>query len=510
MPENIGVSTMEESHIAPLITVELDPKRSEKGVNPKQIELYNRVMLCFNNCLRLYELTKEVQTATKPTDIVRLKKELTAIRKTVRADDRRFHYGGGIRGGKTVIDVFLIYMAARIFPESRWLIVRKAFPDLQRSVIQTFEGMIGQNHSGTWRQSRDYYYYELSNKSRIIFMAENYTQDKNFTRFLGLEINGVLFEQIEEITEKGYNMICSRLASWKRFKGAEPPALVLTNFNPTYGWVKTKIDDPGMKGELPEREYFIEALAADNPHNTDEQHENWQKLDPETYARMILGKRDVEVIGAFLYGFDKNRNVGFDLKIDINYSIYLSFDFNVDPMTCLVMQTDYENFIHVIREIRIPNSDTYEMCATIKPLIEGLEHLVIVTGDASGKNRQSAAYGHANQYQIIMQELELSSNQFRILEVNPSISDSRTFCNSVITKFPSVLVNHECEWLIKDLMFVTASTDINGDICIQKGGQNIHLTIDNKHLGHLMDCFRYCLHIMLPKWFITTKKAITS
>ncbi|HUN04012.1 MAG TPA: phage terminase large subunit [Niabella sp.] len=476
----------------------LDPNNKEgKDVNPKQIEFYNAVMTCVGRIVSAFNLKQQGKSDPVLEDLIS-------------SDHRYFFYGGSIRGGKTYICVTIIVLLCLMFPKSRWLVVRKSFPDLERTVVETFKKILGTSPNGKWNHSPSNFYFQMKNGSTVMFMAENYTQDKNFTRFLGLEINGVLFEQIEEITEAGYDMICSRLGSWKGYSGVEPPAFVLANFNPTYSWVKKRIDDPGMKGGLPKGHYFLEALSTDNPFKSEEQWRAWQNLDPETYSRMILGEREIEVKGAFLYGFNPSRNTGYDLKIDTNYSIYLSFDFNVDPMTCLVMQTDYENFIHVIREIRIPNSDTYEMCTMIKPLIEGLEHLVIVTGDASGKNRQSAAYGHANQYQIIMQELELSSNQFKILEVNPSISDSRTFCNSVITKFPSVLVNHECEWLIKDLMFVTASTDINGDICIQKGGQNIHLNIDNKHLGHLMDCFRYCLHIMLPKWFITTKKAITS
>ena len=125
--------------------------------------------------------------------------------------------------------------------------------------------------------------------------------------------------------------------------------------------------------------------------------------------------------------------------------------------------------------------------------IQGRSPTVKVTGDASGKNRISGARGHINQYQIIKEQLNLSWEQFQVPTVNPLIADSRTFCNAILYRLPSLRINASCEHLIKDLMFVLVDSNRQGDIEIKKTGMNPFLGVDNKTLGHLSDCFRYLL-----------------
>lgn len=145
------------------------------------------------------------------------------------------------------------------------------------------------------------------------------------------------------------------------------------------------------------------------------------------------------------------------------------------------------------------------MCEEIKPWIEGREHMVFITGDASGKNRIAGARGHVNHYQIIQEELRLKNNQFQLFQSNPHISDSRVFCNSLFQKFPSILMDASMVHSIKDLKFVQVGLDNDGDIKIKKKGTNPYLQVDNETLGHLLDCIRYGLHATLAKWITIPK-----
>lgn len=170
-------------------------------------------------------------------------------------------------------------------------------------------------------------------------------------------------------------------------------------------------------------------------------------------------------------------------------------------MTCLLIQTDGFRWSKVIKEYRIENSDTYEMCRVIKEDIGHMMHMVTVTGDASGKNRLSGTRGHINHYNIIMSELGLGLSQFKVPTVNPGISESRVFINSLLSRLPELFVDEEkCPYLVKDLRFCLADTDSQGKIMIQKTGKNKHAGMDNSQMGHLLDCFRYGHHAAFINW----------
>lgn len=399
-------------------------------------------------------------------------------------------YGGGIRGGKTFGALAILIILCKAFPKSRWGVVRKSMPAIQNAINST-KKVIANSPNVYWKLGQKESFVQFDNGSRIYFLAENYAQDKQHTKFLGMEMNGFLFEQLEEITEAGFNMIKSRAGSWYNVTGAMPPPLILTNFNPTFGWVKKYIYDSWRKGELKWYQKYFPALAKDNPFVTPEQWRMWSTLDADTKARMIDGEWDIEVKKAFLHSFKADRHVKRNIEVNWNDYIYLSFDFNVDPMTCVLFQTDGRTYFRVPLSWKEANSDTYALCRKIKPLIQGKEHLVRVTGDASGKNRISGTDGAINQYQIIQQELGLKTTQFILPKFNPPISDRRVLSNSVIEHIDDFCIDERNEALIKDCQFTTVSHDVNGDLAIDKKGINEYTGEDNRLMGHLMDCLTY-------------------
>jgi hypothetical protein len=151
---------------------------------------------------------------------------------------------------------------------------------------------------------------------------------------------------------------------------------------------------------------------------------------------------------------------------------------NVDPITCLVKQTDFKNWIRYHKEYRLENSNIYELCARIREDFEG--YYFYVTGDASGMNSSAMVRDNLNYYMIIMQELKLQKTQMKVPSANPLISNNRPLVNSVLEKFPSVVFDIDgCKYTIEDLIY--CEVDRNGDIDKKK----------DKHKTHLLDCFRY-------------------
>src|SRR5262245_2525619 len=110
--------------------------------------------------------------------------------------------GGGIRGTKTIACLALFVTLCRIFPRSRWAVVRKDLPTIRRNVLPSMEkirlwagGFVGELNQSNWT-------YTCANGSQILLFAEQFTQDPELERWKGLEVNGFDLEEASELNEK--------------------------------------------------------------------------------------------------------------------------------------------------------------------------------------------------------------------------------------------------------------------------------------------------------------------
>jgi hypothetical protein len=217
-----------------------------------------------------------------------------------------------------------------------------------------------------------------------------------------------------------------------------------------------------------------------NPHiSRDELEETEKQLDYITWNQEYLANAISSADKPFMYCFE-DRHIA-PVELNPKDTIYLSFDFNVDPITCIVAQLG-ANFIHITHEIRLRNSNLYELCEHIRnsEWYHPHSHLII-TGDASGSARHVTAKANQNNYSIIREQLHLGIQQVRVPKVNPPISESRTLCNSILAKHPNVFINSRCKYLIEDMRYV----QVKDDGSIDKAADS--------HRAHLIDCFRYLL-----------------
>lgn len=468
------------------VTVDLNPNSPRHNV--KQRAYFDEVMRAV---ARVQTLNK-IQAGQLPEDL--------GLRRQVETDNRIFLYGGAVSGGKTVITCTILILLCKAFPGSRWHVIRKDFTDLERTAKETLNRII-EGSGISWKRTRSDEYLEWPNGSRIYLMAENFAKDKDLNRFKGLETNGFLLEQMEELQRATFYKAIERAGRWAGVKGGMPPPLILGTFNPTWGWLKKEIHDKWKAGELRSPYHYQQALPSDNPWNTSEQWRAWQNLDPESYDRFIRGNWEIKVEGAFFHAFNDGHI--YDELPEPRYGVtyLLSFDFNVDPMTATLHVTDEQTFFYTIREWRQPNSDIYRMCEAIREDIDpALMWMLTITGDASGKNRMAGVRSSLNMYEIIAAELGLDFESFAIPSHNPLISESRAFCNAIIHRIDFRIHGKNCPHTINDLRFTECHINSEGQIAIKKVGQNKYMGIDNKLMGHLADTERYALHIAFREW----------
>lgn len=398
---------------------------------------------------------------------------------------RNLHYGGAIRGGKTFVSLTGFGVLCKMFPGSRWHVIRADFPALQATAIPSMEKILAGTFNWKWnRDKSNFFVYNQKSDSKIFFKGENYERDPEGLDFLGLETNGFLFEQIEEIRQSTYQMGQSRAGSW--YIDKMPMPLMLDTFNPTQSWIKKMVYDPWSKDELKPPHFFMNAKPTDNAFVTQEQFKAWGNMAERYQKQYIDGDwtdfSNQDNLWAFAFNFKKH--VG---KIEYNPKqiTYLSFDFNRNPICCGVIQW-YNGQIKVVKAFKLNNSDIYKLCDQINATYPNATFMV--TGDASGNNGSAMVKDNANYYRIIKQKLNLSDSQIRVPKANPHLDENQVLVNSILTNYSCIFDEENAQPLIFDCMNVKMLP--SGQI--DKGDRN-----DPTMQADSIDWLRYWMNVFM-------------
>ena len=249
-------------------------------------------------------------------------------------------------------------------------------------------------------------------------------------------------------------------------------------FGSTYFKKLTKLNDPQWASHTftTYDNPFIDPKEIDDARN---------QLDEATFRCEFLAEDVTLAVNKFIYNFDRNKHVEKDLQILPNLPILLSFDFNTEPITCLVGQCEGLQKVRILDEYRLMNSDIEELCERI--LSDYPDKMLIVTGDASGQNR-TALKRDLNYYKEIKRILRLGMGQFKIPAANPRIKNTRVLCNSLLGRHTDYKFSDRVHYLVLDIE--ECEVDSEGQIDKSK----------DKHQSHLLDCWRYFNWTFLSKF----------
>ena len=200
--------------------------------------------------------------------------------------------------------------------------------------------------------------------------------------------------------------------------------------------------------------------------------------DEKTFEREVLGKLLFLNNNPFFYSFDEHHHIK-PTQADARSKVVLSFDFNVNPLTCIAVQA-VGTEVSVLREWRLEDSDIYKMTAKIAPWLRQFATIEI-TGDATGQSRSAMQRDNIHAYERIRRELGLGLPSLKVAKSNPPHGNSIVICNTVIQRVIDLRIDPSCKHLIEDIRAVRI-------------GVGNKIQIDNPKQGHLLDCFRYYLH----------------
>jgi len=391
-------------------------------------------------------------------------------------------YGGAMAGGKTFWGLSSLLIMCEIFKGSRWVVVRQDMEKIRTTTIPSFKKL---NYSGTLLQSP--FHYIHPNGSEILFKGENFDGDKDLQWLKGLEASGFLFEEINEIQQSTFNLSFSRAGRWE--STPRPKPIVLATCNPTTNWVKTEIFDRWRDNVLPDKWTYIPARLTDNPHLTEDYIENTKNLPPVQYARFIEGDWDVldEVHNAFLYEWRDDKHVDDSIELNKNLPVYISVDFNINPLCALVIQFDKMK-TKVIEEIKIEKGSVEAFCDYVEST--GIPSgLIRICGDAMGRGGTVQQRDNSSAYIQIARRLRLAPNQI-IVPGNPTHSNSRIDCNTALRRMDIKVNSKTCKGFIIDAKQVQCDAD--GGI-IKTNRKKLTERAD------FLDCFRYFVNAILKR-----------
>ena len=209
-------------------------------------------------------------------------------------------FGGGIRGTKTWGSLSALITLCRVYPGSRWAIIRKDLQRLRDTTIPSFDklraltgGFVGPVNQQTWNAV-------CENGSQLLFRGENIDKDPELLRFHGYEVNGFLNEEADELSERTLVKEIERAGTWiVPDLDEQPPAYILNTFNPCSNWPRRRFYVPWRDRTIAKPYAFIPSTAADNPYISDAQREAWKEMPDAEYRRFVEG--DWEALTSAFY-----------------------------------------------------------------------------------------------------------------------------------------------------------------------------------------------------------------
>ena len=367
-------------------------------------------------------------------------------------------YGGAMGGGKTGWGLAALLVMCRLFPKSRWCVIREDLEKIRTTTIPSFK-----KFSAPGKLREGPFQYTHPNGSVIMFKGENYSGDKELQWLKGLEVNGFLLEEVNELSEDTFDMCFSRAGRWEC--NPRPNPVILATCNPSKNWVKKRVYDQWKSGVLPATWLYIPAYATDNPHLTPQYIANLENMPRYKYEVLVKGNWDLDYKtgGEFYKCFELEKHVG---KFPYNplLPLHISWDDNVNPyLPCGIFQIE-DKELRQIDEIagESPYNTVQSVCNEIKRKYPGHQSGMFIYGDATANKEDTKLEKGMNFYRLILEYLKDYHPTSRVTASNPSVVMRGNWINTVFEKEldgVKFLFDEKCELTKKDFSNIKEAAD---------------------------------------------------
>lgn len=208
-----------------------------------------------------------------------------------------------------------------------------------------------------------------------------------------------------------------------------------------------------------------------------------KSYDAQFFEQEVLGEYLNSNSGLVYHTFKRREHVH-ELEVDPELPLLWALDFNVDPMSSVVVQIQ-DNLVRVIDEIVMSRASTEQACQEFWSRYAEHPAGMTIYGDASGNNMQTTG---STDYEIIrrfFRSVKYNQVQQKVPRSNPQVRERINVVNAKLKAASGevqMLISPRCKELVKDfeeVSYKTGSTVLDKD----KDPRRTHLS---DALGYLV------------------------
>lgn len=405
-------------------------------------------------------------------------------------------YQGGYGSGKTFCGSLLGILLALKYEGIRGLVGALTFPLVRdTTLVSYFEHLenFGMRHGAHYHFIKSENKLKFANGSEILF---RHFEEPN--KLKSLNLGFVEIEEMSDVPEATFKMLLSRLrqtiASEWRGKGFKYRLFGHTNPEPAKGWIYRHFVE-----KKPDNYRLILAPTTQNTYLSPDFVASLKSAYDEEYYRInVLGEFGDYTSGLVVKNFNEENVKKLHYQPDL--PLHLTFDFNVDPMSCVCAHI-VDDCIFYFDEFILENSTAESTINEVIKRYSAHKGRIIINGDASGDNRSTQS--EWSNYVIIRNALKrhyLNKRiEVNIRQYNPRIKHRISAFNAKVLGADGkrrLFVDKKCEKLlynIYNLKYKIGSSEVDVPTY-----QQIKTEKNLKFLEHPFDAASYLVEYYFP------------
>jgi len=340
----------------------------------------------------------------------------------------------GLGGGKTYN---LCMKMLKLSMQNRNIaggLLAPTYRDFKRDILPTMDDILCDNKIKYKFHKTDHtFIFSWSNKPIYVFSAEKPIAGPNLG-FCGInEFSLISFERINEMLRR------------VRVKNASNPQKILVGTpEDIHGWLEEFIENQEKRGSDKFKIHY--GTSRENTHIDDSYSEMLESMLDEQ-ALQVFRDGKIGRIGSdyFYYSFDNKINIDNSIEYNPDAIIHVGLDFNVGKMSASFSHKHGDEQLFFDEVFLRGDSNTHTMC---KYLVERFPlDKMIITCDAAGRNRQSAASQDLTSDVKVIKEYGLNVRHF---SRNPRLRKRQLVVNGMLSK-GKIRLHSRCKYTINDL-----------------------------------------------------------